>query len=244
MKKQGSGPLNSFPSDFHPFVWTPLITRFPDACFPSSVVSSQREWILPETNSPFPLLTYLLCFWILSRQRKSLRFTGNRTARNCLQHNSIWKEWLLGSSDGIKEGGQENRARDCRDGPQRVLTFGKAAAHLASFQLTLPRSRRERLFSFSTSTMSRCSQLFTIENNARELKPVLRDNLVSQQCPTLRPHRLQHDRPPCPSPSPEVCSDSCPSSPWCHPAISSSVAPLLLPPSVFPSISLSHQSFQ
>ena len=40
---------------------------------------------------------------------------------------------------------------------------------------------------------------------------------------SLRPHESQHARPPCPSPSPRVHSDSCPSSPWCHPAISSSV---------------------
>ena len=39
-----------------------------------------------------------------------------------------------------------------------------------------------------------------------------------------RPHESQHARPPCPSPSPGVHSDSRPSSPWCHPAISSSVA--------------------
>ena len=42
---------------------------------------------------------------------------------------------------------------------------------------------------------------------------------------SLRPHELQHARPPCPSPSPGVHSDSCPSSQWCHPAISSSVVP-------------------
>ena len=35
----------------------------------------------------------------------------------------------------------------------------------------------------------------------------------------------QHARPPCPSPTPRACSDSCPSSQWCHPAISSSVVP-------------------
>ena len=45
---------------------------------------------------------------------------------------------------------------------------------------------------------------------------------VAQSCPTLR---LQHARPPCPSPTPGVYSDSCPSSQWCHPAISSSVVP-------------------
>ena len=40
---------------------------------------------------------------------------------------------------------------------------------------------------------------------------------------SLRPHELQHVRPPCPSPTPRVHSNSHPSSPWCHPAISSSV---------------------
>ena len=42
---------------------------------------------------------------------------------------------------------------------------------------------------------------------------------------SLRPHELQHTRPPCPSPTPRVHSNSCPSSWWCHPAISSSVVP-------------------
>ena len=41
----------------------------------------------------------------------------------------------------------------------------------------------------------------------------------------LRPHESQHARPPCPSPTPGVHSDSHPSSQWCHPAISSSVVP-------------------
>ena len=42
---------------------------------------------------------------------------------------------------------------------------------------------------------------------------------------SLRPHESQHARPPCPSPTPKFHSDSRPSSPWCHPAISSSVVP-------------------
>ena len=42
---------------------------------------------------------------------------------------------------------------------------------------------------------------------------------------SLRPHGLQHARPPCPSPTPGACSNSCPLSRWCHPAISSSVVP-------------------
>ena len=42
---------------------------------------------------------------------------------------------------------------------------------------------------------------------------------------SLRLNELQHARPPCPSPTPGVHSNSCPSSQWCHPAISSSVVP-------------------
>ena len=42
---------------------------------------------------------------------------------------------------------------------------------------------------------------------------------------SLRPHGLQHTRPPCPSPTPGACSNSCPLSWGCHPTISSSVMP-------------------
>ena len=48
----------------------------------------------------------------------------------------------------------------------------------------------------------------------------------------LRPHELQHARPPCPSPTPRVHPDSRPSSQWCHPAISSSVVPFSCPQSL------------
>ena len=40
---------------------------------------------------------------------------------------------------------------------------------------------------------------------------------------SLRPHGLQNTRPPCPSPMPGACSNSCPLSQWCHPTVSSSV---------------------
>ena len=51
---------------------------------------------------------------------------------------------------------------------------------------------------------------------------------------SLWPHELQHARPPCPSPTPGVHSDSCPSSQWCHPAISSSVVPFFSWPQSLP----------
>ena len=50
----------------------------------------------------------------------------------------------------------------------------------------------------------------------------------------LRPHESQHARPPCPSPTPRVHWDSCPSSQWCHPAISSSVVPFSSCPQSLP----------
>ena len=77
-----------------------------------------------------------------------------------------------------------------------------------------------------------------------------------------RPHELQHARPPCPSPTPRVYSNSCPSSRWCHPAISSSVVPFSSCPQSLPAsgslqwvnsshevarvleFQLQHQSFQ
>ena len=51
---------------------------------------------------------------------------------------------------------------------------------------------------------------------------------------SLRPHELQHARPPHPSPTPGVHSDSGPSSQWCHPAISSSVVPFFSCPQSLP----------
>ena len=50
----------------------------------------------------------------------------------------------------------------------------------------------------------------------------------------LRPHESQHARPPCQSPTLGVHSLSCPSSQWCHPAISSSVVPFSSCPQSFP----------
>ena len=51
---------------------------------------------------------------------------------------------------------------------------------------------------------------------------------------SLWPHEPQHARPPCPSPTPRVHSDSRPSSQWCHPAISSSIVPFSSCPKSLP----------
>ena len=57
---------------------------------------------------------------------------------------------------------------------------------------------------------------------------------VVQSCLTLLPHESQHARPPCPSPTPGVHSNSCPSSQWCHSAISSSAIPFSSCPQSLP----------
>ena len=51
---------------------------------------------------------------------------------------------------------------------------------------------------------------------------------------SLQPHESQHARPPCPSPTPGVHPNSCPSHRWCHPAISSSVVPVSSCPQSLP----------
>ena len=58
---------------------------------------------------------------------------------------------------------------------------------------------------------------------------------VAQSCPnSLQSHRLQHARPPCPSLTPGLDSNSCPLSRWCDPTISSSVVPFSFCPQSFP----------
>ena len=59
----------------------------------------------------------------------------------------------------------------------------------------------------------------------KEVRSTVQFSSVAQLCLTLRPHELQHTRPPCPPPSPGVYSNSCPLSWWCHPTISPSVVP-------------------
>ena len=67
--------------------------------------------------------------------------------------------------------------------------------------------------------------------SAHKTYPQFSRSVVSD---SLRLRELQHARPPCPSPTPRVHSDSRPSSQWCHPAISSSVVPFLSFPQSLP----------
>ena len=64
----------------------------------------------------------------------------------------------------------------------------------------------------------------------------------SDMSDSLRPHELQHTRPPCPSPTPGVNTNSCPSSRWCHPDVSSSVVPFSSCPKSLPASASSPMS--
>ena len=68
-----------------------------------------------------------------------------------------------------------------------------------------------------------CARHFTCFNCIRA--KLLRFSSVAQSCLTLQPHGLQHGRLPCPSPTPGACSNSCPLSCLCHPAVCSSAVP-------------------
>ena len=84
----------------------------------------------------------------------------------------------------------------------------------------------------------RASQLSS--KDVKEISVVHKDKTSSVQFSrsvmsnSLRPNELQHAGPPCPSPTPGVYSNSCPSSRWCHPAISSSVVPFSSCPQSLP----------
>ena len=110
-------------------------------------------------------------------------------------------------------------------------------------------SPRERFQSWRCHWLSHvpCGQLLICKFFETQLPHLQNETSVSTFNPvqfsrsvvsdSLRPHESQHTRPPCPSLTPGLHSNSCPSSWWCHPAISSSVVPS--PPALNPS---QHQS--
>ena len=75
-----------------------------------------------------------------------------------------------------------------------------------------------------------------IQAGFRKVEDQIRSDQISHSVvsDSLRPHESQHTRPPCPSPTPRVHSDSRPSSRWCHSAISSSVVPFSSRPQSLP----------
>ena len=95
----------------------------------------------------------------------------------------------------------------------RICTSAPSAWPTASFQASFFFHFFNLFFFFNTESISSVQLLSRVR--------------------LLWPHELQHARPPCPSPTPGVHSNSCPQSRWCHPAISSR-RPLLLLPQTLP----------
>ena len=87
--------------------------------------------------------------------------------------------------------------------------------------------------------MSTWANFLALRINSKKRKQLYKILWVQFSCPVmfnpLWSHGMQHARLPCLSPTPGAYSNSCPLSQWCHPTISAS-RPLLLPPSVLPSI--------
>ena len=87
-----------------------------------------------------------------------------------------------------------------------------------------------------------CVYIYSLSENIYSFS----DSVISVQfshsviSDSLQPHEPQHTRPPCPSPTPRVYPNPCPSSRWCHPTISSSVIPFSSCPQSFPA----SESFQ
>ena len=90
----------------------------------------------------------------------------------------------------------------------------------------MQRSKQSRKWQIQ-SNKNKCIKIFKIQIRWDQISR----SVVSD---SLRPHESQHARPPCPSPTPGVHSHSCPSSQWCHPAISSSVGPFSSCPQSLP----------
>ena len=101
------------------------------------------------------------------------------------------------------------------------LSCGGSSAHYLKYRQIFSRDRKNT----PSESCALASLLFSSVQFSR--------SVVSY---SLGPHELHHARPPCPSPTPGVYSNSCPSSQWCHPAISSSVIPFSSCPPVPPSI--------
>ena len=81
----------------------------------------------------------------------------------------------------------------------------------------ISRSYNSSIFSFLSNLHTAPHSGYTNFSSVQFSHSVMSDS--------LRPHELQHTRPPCPSPTPRVHPKPCPLSQWCHPNISSSVFP-------------------
>ena len=94
---------------------------------------------------------------------------------------------------------------------------------------------RKRLVCHSSQFMQSGQNTVGLTRQSNDIKTISSVQFShSVMSDSLQPHGPQHTRPPCPSPTPGVYSNSFPLSWWCHPTISSSVVPFSSCPQSFP----------
>ena len=96
---------------------------------------------------------------------------------------------------------------------------------LRAVLFTIAKTWKQPKCPLTDEQMKKIWYMYTVDYSVQFSHSVMSDS--------LRPHELQHARPPCPSPTPRVHSDSRPLSRWCHRAISSSVIPFSSCPQSF-----------
>ena len=144
-------------------------------------------------------------------------------------------EWLsMYALFKIQNQGTKNvkSSQPWREGNNTVFNSLLSFLHLRIFLLSTTLSFSDSAFSSIPFCMVKCRNMKRPE--CTDLIQFSR-SVVSD---SLRPHGLQHTRLPCPSPTPRACSNSCPSSQWCHSTISSSVVPFSSCLQSFPALGL------
>ena len=141
---------------------------------------------------------------------------GNPLQYSCLENPMDRRAWLATIHRAVTENGL---AQSQKWHPISPLVFSSLGTKYFSAQPTLS----GRLFISHGSQSQQVGIIRCHLEAAYHIQFSSAGFSCSVVSDSLQPHELQHARPPCPSPTPEVYSDSRPSSQRCHPAISSSV---------------------
>ena len=108
----------------------------------------------------------------------------------------------------------ENSVVKCKSKPQWAFTI-----HILEWLLSTT-------LAYQVKVLERMQSCWNSHTFISSCKMVNQFSSAAQSCfNSQQPHGLQHARLPCPLPTPRACSNSCSSSRWCHPTISSSVVP-------------------